>query len=622
MLLPKPLIFSPRFRFYQRENISEGTAVSTRLSITAKMSSAFLALLIIMASIGLFATIKIGAVNDLSMEMRSRWLPATQLIGDLHAYMWQFRVQQSNHIAAVTPAETEKAKKLMRNESNAILETLNDYKRFLGDKDQKYLFADLEKNWLEYQQTNEKLTGLPDNSSKLAFEIFNGEALDKFYNIEDNIIQINDLNMKGGSALTKKSEEIYANSLKMLTGTIIFGLIAAITLSGLLVQTVAKPIKGMSATVKRLIAGDLEVAVPGTNRSDELGSLARALESFKVLFAADQERARIDLERARETEETINVIGGGLAALAQGNLMYRVDGDTSGPLSKLNADYNGAVSHLFEVLTEIVEGYGTIKDGTDAIAQASSDLSERTELQADSLARTAKTLGNFTDSVRVAADNAQQTSARLGVARATAEKVDETAKRAVIAMRNIQASSKEMTDIISTIDGLAFQTNLLALNAGVEAARAGSAGAGFAIVANEVRRLAQRSAEAATSIRQLVATSGAMIVEGVSLVENSGEALRQIVSEVTEVSGLMDEIACATKKQASGISEISSTVASMDLATQQNYIMVEQSRASSCTLSDEVERLFDLFLFFDIGTKSPENLRYFDHAKNNLRILQ
>jgi methyl-accepting chemotaxis protein len=622
MLLPKPLIFSPRFRFYQRENISEGTAVSTRLSITAKMSSAFLALLIIMASIGLFATIKIGAVNDLSMEMRSRWLPATQLIGDLHAYMWQFRVQQSNHIAAVTPAETEKAKKLMRNESNAISETLNDYKRFLGDKDQKYLFADLEKNWLEYQQTNEKLTGLPDNSSKLAFEIFNGEALDKFYNIEDNIIQINDLNMKGGSALTKKSEEIYANSLKMLTGTIIFGLIAAITLSGLLVQTVAKPIKGMSATVKRLIAGDLEVAVPGTNRSDELGSLARALESFKVLFAADQERARIDLERARETEETINVIGGGLAALAQGNLMYRVDGDTSGPLSKLNADYNGAVSHLFEVLTEIVEGYGTIKDGTDAIAQASSDLSERTELQADSLARTAKTLGNFTDSVRVAADNAQQTSARLGVARATAEKVDETAKRAVIAMRNIQASSKEMTDIISTIDGLAFQTNLLALNAGVEAARAGSAGAGFAIVANEVRRLAQRSAEAATSIRQLVATSGAMIVEGVSLVENSGEALRQIVSEVTEVSGLMDEIACATKKQASGISEISSTVASMDLATQQNYIMVEQSRASSCTLSDEVERLFDLFLFFDIGTKSPENLRYFDHAKNNLRILQ
>ena len=297
--------------------------------------------------------------------------------------------------------------------------------------------------------------------------------------------------------------------------------------------------------------------------------------------------------------------------------MHRVDGNTTGPLSKLNADYNDAVSRLFEALTEIVDGYVTIKDGTDAIAQASSDLSERTVLQADSLARTALTLGTFTDSVHVAADNAQQTSARLGVARASAEKVDETAKRAVTAMRNIQASSKEMTDIISTIDDLAFRTNLLALNAGVEAARAGSAGAGFAIVANEVRSLAQRSAEAATSIRKLVATSGAMIVEGVSLVENSGEALRQIVSEVTEVSGLMDGIARAAEAQASGISEISATVASMDLATKKNAEMVEDSRVGLCILSDEAKRLFDCLQYFDVGNDQYANILNFDDPKTS-----
>lgn len=120
-----------------------------RISITAKMWSAFLALLLMIAGIGLFATAKIGAVNDLSMEMRSRWLPATQLIGDLHAYMWQFRVQQSNHIAATTPEVKQKAEKLMRNERKAISETLHDYKNFLGDKDQRILFTDLEKNWVE-----------------------------------------------------------------------------------------------------------------------------------------------------------------------------------------------------------------------------------------------------------------------------------------------------------------------------------------------------------------------------------------------------------------------------------------------------------------------------------------
>ena len=206
--------------------------------------------------------------------------------------------------------------------------------------------------------------------------------------------------------------------------------------------------------------------------------------------------------------------------------------------------------------------------------------------------------------MKVAADNARQTSSRLAVARETAEKVDETAKRAVVAMRNIEASSKEMNEIITTIDGLAFQTNLLALNAGVEAARAGESGAGFAVVATEVRHLAQRSAEAANSIRQLVATSSAQITEGVSLVENSGEALRQIVNEVSEVSGLMDEIAEAAGRQASGLTEISEMVTSMDTTTQQNAAMVEESTASSRNLNAETERLVEQLSFFELGRQA------------------
>ena len=173
-------------------------------------------------------------------------------------------------------------------------------------------------------------------------------------------------------------------------------------------------------------------------------------------------------------------------------------------------------------------------------------------------------------------------------------------------MRNIAASSKEMNEIISTIDGLAFQTNLLALNAGVEAARAGSAGAGFALVANEVRSLAQRSTEAANSIRDLVSTSDSMISEGVTLVENSGEALQVIVSEVTEVSDLMDEIAQAAARQASGIAEISAMVALMDKSTQQNAAMVEESTACSQNLFNETKRLFHQLSFFDLGEDEAE----------------
>ncbi|MEZ5655189.1 MAG: methyl-accepting chemotaxis protein [Sphingobium sp.] len=573
------------------------------LTITAKMLTAFAALLALMAAIGIFAVIKIGEVNALSSEMRTRTLPATQLIGDLHAYTSQYRIQQSGHIVAPTPEAKAKAEKMLRNASNAISGMIDDYEPMLKTDEQKTLFADLKANWVQYNQLTDRLVTLSNANDPAAAEVFEGEALDMFYVVEDSILQLVDQNLKNGNELSARSENIYAHARKTLLAAVGIGLIVAIALTGLLMQIIAKPVRKMSESVKRLVEGDLDVEVPGMHRKDELGSLARALDSFKALFAADKERSEAEAVRARETQVTIDAIGSGLAALAQGNMMHRVDDNASGPLAQLHDDYNHAVSKLLDAMIEIVEGCHTIKNGTNEIAQASYDLSLRTEQQAESLAHTSKTLGEFTDSVKVAADNARQTSSRLAVARESAERVDQTAKQAVIAMRNIESSSKEMNEIITTIDGLAFQTNLLALNAGVEAARAGASGAGFAVVATEVRHLAQRSAEAANSIRQLVATCNAQITEGVSLVENSGEALRQIVTEVSEVSGLMDEIANAASRQASGLSEISEMVTGMDTTTQQNAAMVEESTASSRNLNTETQRLFDQLSFFELGKK-------------------
>ncbi len=600
------LIWLPNFKALAltpptKESLPKELVVPKGVTITAKMLAAFAALLALVAAIGMFAMMKIGEVNSLSTEMRSRTLPATQLIGDLHAYTSQYRIQQSGHITALTPEAKAKAEKMLRNASSAISGMMDDYEPLLQTKEQKALFADLKTNWAQYGQLTDQMVALSNANDPAANDLFDGEALDMFYMVEDSILQLIDLNQKGGQAISAKSEKIYAESHKLLIGAIGLGLVIAMTLAGWLMQNIAKPVKNMAASVARLVDGDLSVDVPGMKRKDELGSLARALDSFKDLFAADKERAEAEARRARETEVTINAIGSGLSALAKGNLTHRVDDNTSGPLAKLHSDYNDAVSHLLDAMVEIVDGCNTIKNGTNEIAQASADLSLRTERQAESLAHTSKTLGEFTGSVKLAADNAKQTSSRLAIARSSAEKVDETAKRAVVAMRNIEASSKEMNEIISTIDGLAFQTNLLALNAGVEAARAGASGAGFAVVATEVRHLAQRSAEAANSIRQLVATSGAQITEGVSLVENSGEALRQIVTEVTEVSDLMDEIAEAAGRQAAGLTEISDMVTSMDTATQQNAAMVEESTASSRNLSSETERLFDQLSFFELG---------------------
>ena len=572
------------------------------IGISAKLLAAFAVLLAVMGAIGAFSLTKIGAVNDVATEMRDRALPASQMIGDIHAYTSQLRIKQRDHLEATAPERKAKQEKLIRNARNAIDDLMSKYEPLLSSEEQRAAFGKLKTDWTAYTSQTDQMLNLSNANDPAAIDMYNAEALEGFYTVEDDILQLTELNSKSVDALSAKSGDIYAQARKMNTGAIGAGLAIAVVMLIILMRTVARPLTKMSEAVSKLVEGDLTVEIPAVGRRDELGRLATALDSFKALFQADQEHSRIEADRARETQGTIDEIGRGLSALAEGDLEFRVRDDATGPLAKLHHDYNNAASQLSNVLRDIISGCNVIRDGTGEIAQASDDLSQRTEHQAESITLASKALGEFSGSVKHAADNARQTSSRLGVARSSAASVDETAKRAVIAMRAIEASSKEMTDIIATIDGLAFQTNLLALNAGVEAARAGPTGAGFAVVATEVRHLAQRSAEAAGSIRNLVTTSSQQISDGVNLVESSGEALQQVVSEVTLVAVLVDEIAGETAKQAQGIAEISEMMANMDSVTQQNAAMVEESTASARNLSSETVRLTGKLATFRLGS--------------------
>jgi methyl-accepting chemotaxis protein len=249
----------------------------------------------------------------------------------------------------------------------------------------------------------------------------------------------------------------------------------------------------------------------------------------------------------------------------------------------------------------IAQNTSGVRSGAGEITQAADDLSRRTEHQAASLEETAAALDQVTATISKTAESANGARDTAATAKADAEHSGEVVRETVAAMSGIETSSKQIGNIIGVIDEIAFQTNLLALNAGVEAARAGDAGRGFAVVATEVRSLAQRSADAAKEIKQLISTSGQQVETGVRLVGETGRALTRIAEHVAQLNGLVSDIAAAAREQAVGLAEVNTAVNQMDQVTQQNAAMVEQTTAASHGLEKEARELVQLVGQFALG---------------------
>ncbi len=391
--------------------------------------------------------------------------------------------------------------------------------------------------------------------------------------------------------------------------------------------TVALPLARTIRSVETLRSGDYSAAISGIEEQDELGAAARALEELRVelgagrelrnqqeLLRAENERQRHEaaetqLQAARDLATVVEALGTGLAALSAGDLTARVETHVAPAYAKLKHDFNAAVAKLHSAMGVVRGNTGAINAGAEEISHAANDLSRRTERQAASLEETAAALDEITAAVQRTAAIASEASQTVSNARTAADQGVRVVADAVSAMGQIEASAREIAQIIGVIDEIAFQTNLLALNAGVEAARAGEAGRGFAVVASEVRALAQRSAEAAKEIKNLITGSSAQVGAGVELVDKTGQALRHIGDQVAQITGIVGEIAASAREQASGLAQVNTAVNQMDQVTQQNAAMVEESTAASHALAKESSDLERLMSGFKIDIEyAPDSL--------------
>ncbi|MFZ0268088.1 methyl-accepting chemotaxis protein [Caulobacter sp.] len=404
-----------------------------------------------------------------------------------------------------------------------------------------------------------------------------------------------------------------------LIATLIIGLVAWS-------EATRRAFDGLTRSVDALGAGqyDQPLASPATD-DRQVRALAKGLDDVQRKLAGDQaaraaedaERAAADVEQRRHLQEVetyartqltaVNALGQGVEKLAGGDLISRLRED-SFPVEarKIPTDFNAAVDHLQQTLAGVLGAARTIHAGCGDLSAAADDLAQRTERQSTGLERTAAALDQITATVKKSSDNAERARGVTQNAKSNAEKSGQVVREAVEAMGGIEKSSQSITQIIGVIDEIAFQTNLLALNAGVEAARAGDAGRGFAVVAQEVRALAQRSADAAKEIKGLIRASSEQVGKGVKLVGETGQTLDQILGQVIEINDLVGEIAASSKEQADGLAEVNGAVNQMGQVIQQNGAMVEQSAAATGALAAEVEELERLLGGFQVGAEIHE----------------
>jgi methyl-accepting chemotaxis protein len=417
------------------------------------------------------------------------------------------------------------------------------------------------------------------------------------------IIALNDDLLARNSAKGDESYKSAEVSIRQLIILSVGGIIASLALGLLVViRGVTSPLAKLGDRMNRLASGDNGSEVPCVDRGDEIGRMAATVEIFREVAVA---KSLADLEKARtdaEQETAVVKVTDGLRQLAQGDLTARLDQSMPESYARLRDDFNTATEALQDAMVQLTSSIQNISVGSTEIRSASNDLSARTEQQAAALEETAAAIDQITSNVRQTAKRAEEVSEAITDAEANANEGGRVVQEAVVAMRAVEQSSKEIAQVVDLIDGIAFQTNLLALNAGVEAARAGDAGRGFAVVANEVRVLAQRSAEAAKDIKRLVHNGSQNVESGVALVGQTGSALALIVTKVAEVTAIAQQITLSTASQATSLQQINTAVSEMDRSTQQNAAMVEQTAAAANSLSSETEELTTLINRFEVGS--------------------
>ncbi|MFZ6843292.1 methyl-accepting chemotaxis protein [Undibacterium sp. RuTC16W] len=512
------------------------------LRISAKLFVGFIILLLLTCFLGVFSIYQLAQVNQTTTDLGTNWMPSVDAAMGIKERVSRIRSQEAQVVSAESPEEADKYAGRVKEAVVGLKENEKKYQALISSPQEKVEFDEYLKLMGNYLAISEKMATLArEGNTKDATAILRNESSKLNAQIRTMVDKLVKLNSEGGAASYQRGTEVYKSSRLWIIGVLTASIVLGLTLAYWIADVVSSPLQHAVKVAQTVASGDLTSQIDVTSK-DETGLLLQALK-------------------------------------------------------EMNAS-------LLKVVIEVRSGTDQIASASMQIAEGNMDLSNRTETQASSLEETASSMEEITSTVRHNSDNARQANQLSISATQVAMKGGDVVSQVVDTMGSINASSKKIVDIIGVIDGIAFQTNILALNAAVEAARAGEQGRGFAVVASEVRNLAQRSASAAKEIKELINDSVDKVDQGSRLVDQAGSTMHEVVESVKRVSDIISEITAAGAEQSSGIDQINTAIAQMDLVTQQNAALVEEAAAAAKALQDQAANLSEVVSVFKLDQVS------------------
>lgn len=590
-----------------------------------KIKTTLIAIFLLTATLfGISAYVSLSSLskmNAIIFNFTGNSIPSISAAKDIQLGRFRLRAAYADHILQPTAEGMKEAETTISDRENNLRAVISAYEPFISSDIERAAVDDLRVGGPKYIAIGQEIVKMSrGNDKRGAADLFNSQITpigQQISKAADVLIKFNegDIERSASEAVGSYRAALLVSYSVLVVSALIIASAAIFAYSG-----IAKPIQVITGSMTQLAQGDTARQVPYAGRADEIGQMAGAVEVFRKAALANKrleqeaEDARVQAESDRirltaEAEataqqrllEATSGLASGLRRLASGDLSFQLSEPLAPDFEALRHDLNGAVSELGETLRAVAHATGAIDSGSREISMGAQDLSKRTEQQAASLEETAAALDQITANVTSSSKRAEEARTVAVQANASAAQSGKVVASAVNAMQKIEQSSNQVSNIIGVIDEIAFQTNLLALNAGVEAARAGDAGKGFAVVAQEVRELAQRSAQAAKEIKELIRNSSVEVQSGVKLVSETGEALKTIESYIVTVNHHMDAIATSAREQSVGLAEVNTAVNQMDQVTQQNAAMVEETSAAGATLASESGKLRELISRFNVG---------------------